>query len=79
MVKVVKTDKSIQGFKSGKIEKACIGAGVPKSIAKAIASDVSRSIKNRKIVKSSDIKKMIFAMFDKIAKAKAHWINYKKK
>ncbi len=79
MVKVIKKNKKVQPFKPAKIAKACRGAGVPAPIAETIAKMITKKVKARKIVKSKDIKKMVFSVFDSVSKAKKHWINYKKK
>lgn len=79
MVKVIKKNKKVQPFKSAKIAKACRGAGVPAPIAETIAKMVTKKVKARKIVRSSEIKKMVFSIFDSVTKAKKHWISFKKK
>ena len=78
MVKVIKKDKSIQAYKASKIVKACKGAGVPEPIAKTIASMVTKKIKRRKTIKSSEIKKIIFSIIVKTSKAPKKWKAYKK-
>ncbi|MFA5406364.1 MAG: hypothetical protein WC307_03335 [Candidatus Nanoarchaeia archaeon] len=79
MVKVVKRDKSLEGYKSAKIVMACKRAGVPEPIAKTIASMVTKKVKNKKTVTSMAIKTMVFELFDKVAKAPKSWMSYKKK
>jgi len=79
MVNVIKKGKKAESFKPGKIENSCKKAGVADSIAKAIAGIVSKKAKGKKSVPSSWIKAQVFAIFDSIAKAKKHWIAYKKK
>lgn len=78
MTLVIKRDGKKQAFKSSKIVKACKGAGIPELLAKTIALIITRKIKGKKEVRSTDIKKMIFDMFETINKAKKHWENYKK-
>lgn len=78
MVKVIKRDKSLEGFKASKIVKACKGAGVPEPIAKTIATMVSRKVKNRKTISSTQIKKMVLDILTKVGKAPAKWRSYKK-
>jgi len=79
MVKVVKRDKSLQGFQASKIVKACKGAGVPAPIAETIALMVFRKVKARKTVTSVAIKTMVFDIFAKVGKAPKNWMSYKKK
>ena len=78
MVKVIKKDKSLQGFQQKKIVKACKCAGVPEPVAKAIASMIYKKVKTKEKVSSTMIKKMIFTVFDKVANAKKKWEAYKK-
>lgn len=78
MTQVIKRDGKKQAFKSSKIIKACKSAGIPESIAKAIALIIAKKIKGKKEVRSTDIKKMIFEIFETMQKAKKHWENYKK-
>lgn len=79
MVKVIKKDKRVQVFKASKIVKACRGAGVPQPIAQAVSKIVAKKVRGKKKVTSAQIKKIIFDIFDGMAKAKKHWTLHKKK
>ena len=78
MVKVIKRDKSLEGFSTSKIVKAVKKAGAPEPIAKAIASMISKKVKNRKTITSTAIKKMIMNIIAKVSKVPANWRKYKK-
>ncbi len=79
MVKVIKRDKSLQGFQKAKIIRACKRSGTPEPVAKAIALMIYRKVKNKKTVSSVQIKKMIFIIFAKTSKAPKEWKSYAKK
>lgn len=79
MVKVIKKDKSVQSFKASKIKNACEKSGVEKGIAKAVSKIVTKNAKKKKTVTSSWVRSEVFKIFDSIAKAKKHWMSYKKK
>ncbi len=79
MVRVLKKDKSLQGFQQKKITKACVGAGIPEPVAKGIASVVYIKVKEKDKVSSTMIRKMVFSVIDKVAKAKDKWIKYEEK
>jgi transcriptional regulator NrdR family protein len=79
MIKVIKKDGSLQDYKESKIVKACIGAGSPLPISKAVAKMVSEKVKGKTKIKSSEIKAMVFAIFNKLGKVPSNWIKFKKK
>lgn len=79
MVKVIKKNKKLEGYKPAKIVRACKKAGAPEVIAKAIASAVSKKVRRRKTVKATDIQKMVLGMLTKTGKAADNWKKFLKK
>ncbi|MFA5332964.1 MAG: hypothetical protein WC376_00520 [Candidatus Nanoarchaeia archaeon] len=79
VTKVIKNNKSIQPYSEAKIAKACIGAKMPAPVAETIAKMITAELKAKDAVKSSEIKKMIFDIIEKISKVPKEWASYKKK
>ena len=78
MVKVLKKDKSLEGFRAAKVVRACKKAGMPAPIAETIAKMVSRKIARNKVVKSGQIRKIVFDIIAKVSKVPKNWMKYKK-
>lgn len=79
MVKVIKRDGKMEGFQPAKIIRACKKAGAPEVIGRALAGEVSRKVRNRKTVRSSEIRKIVLDALLKAGKAAEHWKKYKKR
>ena len=78
MVKVLKRDKSLEGFQSKKIVRACKGAGVPEEVATAIAKIIRKKVKDKKTVKSERIKTNVLSILKKSCAAIKNWQTYRK-
>lgn len=79
MVTVIKRTGKKEAFKPAKIVKACVRAGCPEAIAKAMALEVAKKLRGKKTVKSSAIKAMLFAMMSKVTMAKKGWPAFERK